>query len=79
MKAMTLSDYLEKRGLSQAEFGAKFDPVVSQSLMSQWLRGTTRMTLDRAIECKRLTRGQVSVEECAAMYRGEEAAKARAA
>ena len=67
---MTLIEYLDQHGISQSEFGAKFTPRVSQSLVSQWLRGTTRMTLDRAIECKRITGGQVTEEDCAALFRG---------
>lgn len=67
---MNLTEYLNRHGISQAEFGALYSPPASQSLVSQWCKGVTRMTLQRALETVRLTAGEVSAEDCAAMFNG---------
>lgn len=67
---MQLSDYLKANGLKQAAFGQKFDPPVSQGLVSQWLVGKVRMTLDQALQTKALSGGLVTPEECAALFHG---------
>lgn len=63
---MRIDDYLRQNGLTQSAFAAKFDPPVSQGLVSQWLKGKTRITLDQALQISRLTGGQVTPEDCAA-------------
>ncbi|USE78936.1 helix-turn-helix domain-containing protein [Cupriavidus gilardii] len=65
---MHLGSYLKQRGLTQAEFAAMFDPPVTQGLVSQWLRGESRMTLDQALQTLRITDGAVAPEDCAALY-----------
>lgn len=65
---MHLSNYLEARGVSQANFGAELEPPASQSLVNQWLRGVTRITLAYALEIERKTEGNVTPQDCADMY-----------
>lgn len=65
---MHLAKWLEKRGMRQDDFGAQLVPPVTQALVSQWVRGVTRMTLDYALQTKRITRGKVAPEDCADMY-----------
>jgi len=65
---MQLSNYLDEHGKSQAGFGAELDPPASQSLVNQWLRGVTRITLAYALEIERKTKGQVTPQDCADMY-----------
>ncbi|WP_454710981.1 helix-turn-helix domain-containing protein [Cupriavidus nantongensis] len=65
---MELSSYLKQKGLTQAAFAAMFEPPVSQGLVSQWLRGETRMTLDQALQTVRITEGDVGPADCAALY-----------
>lgn len=65
---MKLDEYLKKTGQSQSDFGLSLDPPVSQALVSQWINGATRITLDRAIEMRILSNGEVSVDDCANMY-----------
>ncbi len=65
---MKLDEYLNKNGLSQAEFGKKLTPPVSQGLVSQWINGGTRVTLDNALEIERVTDGSVTVRDCAEMF-----------
>lgn len=56
---MKLSEYLATT--SQAELGSLLN--VSQSVVSQWLRGETRITAERAIQIEKATNGKVSREE----------------
>ncbi|QEL64752.1 hypothetical protein OTERR_12760 [Oryzomicrobium terrae] len=70
---MRLDEYLAQNKLSQAEFGEKLHPSVTQGLVSQWCRGDTRITLDNAIQIEELTAGQVTVRDCHAMYSREAA------
>lgn len=56
---MKLSEYLGTT--SQAELGSLLN--VSQSVVSQWLRGETRITAERAIQIEKATNGKVSREE----------------
>ncbi|KKB61528.1 hypothetical protein WM40_22565 [Robbsia andropogonis] len=65
---MRLDEYLKASGTSQAAFAAKFTPPLSQGLVSQWLRGKTRITLDQAIQIRELSDGKVTVDDCAAMF-----------
>lgn len=67
---MHLDEFLEEEQKSQRGFGAELDPPVSQSLMSQWVRGETRITLAYALEIERKTKGKVTPQDCADMYKG---------
>ncbi|CAH1387048.1 hypothetical protein NTGM5_480044 [Candidatus Nitrotoga sp. M5] len=57
--AMKLNEYLITT--SQAKLGSLLN--VSQSVVSQWVRGETRITAERAIQIEKVTKGQVSREE----------------
>jgi len=65
---MHLEEFRKKRDLSQHEFGLRLNPPVSQSLVSQWECGETRVTLDYALEIGRATNNEVTPEDCASMY-----------
>jgi len=65
---MDLNGYLKEKGVTQAAFAAMFEPPVTQGLVSQWLRGETRMTLDQALQAARITAGAVGPQDCAALY-----------
>ncbi|MBN9356203.1 helix-turn-helix transcriptional regulator [Herbaspirillum huttiense] len=69
---MQLHSYLKQAGLSQGEFGQKLSPVASQGLVSQWIRGKTRITLDYALQIADATEGQVSPKDCAEMFSSPE-------
>lgn len=65
---MHLDEHLKESGQSQTEFGADLKPPASQALVSQWIRGITRVTLDYALQIERVTRGRVTPQDCADMY-----------
>lgn len=65
---MHLADFLKVNNLTQAAFGQMFEPPVSQGLVSQWLVGKVRMTLDQALQTKRLSNELVTPEECATLF-----------
>lgn len=65
---MHLADYRKKEGLSQKQFGARLDPPVGQTLVSQWECGITRVTLHYSVEIARETKQRVSAKDCLAMY-----------
>lgn len=65
---MHLSEWRERVGMKQDEFGQRLTPPVTQALVSQWERGLTRMTLDYALQAKVLTKNKVTPEDCADMY-----------
>lgn len=65
---MNISSYLKNTGSSQASFGAQLMPQASQALVSQWVRGVTRITLDYALQIERVTQGTVSPQDCADMF-----------
>lgn len=65
---MHLEKFLKEKALSQAEFGLGLAPPASQGLVSQWVRGITRVTLDYALQIERATEGQVTPQDCADMY-----------
>jgi DNA-binding transcriptional regulator YdaS (Cro superfamily) len=73
---MHLAEHRKKTGQSQADFGVRLVPPASQALISQWERGTTRITLDYAVQIDHVTEHEVSCEDCNAMYRGKDAAAA---
>lgn len=65
---MQLGKYLDEVRKSQHAFGAELDPPASQSLVNQWLRGVTRITLAYALEIERKSQGMVTPQDCADMY-----------
>jgi DNA-binding transcriptional regulator YdaS (Cro superfamily) len=65
---MKLDQWLEKKGKTQKDFAESFDPPVSQGLVSQWVNGETRITLPKALEIVRLTKGEVTAQDCASMF-----------
>lgn len=65
---MHLDQYLKQKGQSQGEFGQRLNPPASQGLVSQWVRGITRVTLDYALQIARETNDEVSPRDCADMY-----------
>ncbi|MBR8074386.1 helix-turn-helix domain-containing protein [Burkholderia cenocepacia] len=71
---MRLDDYLKEKKLSQAAFGALLNPPVTQSLVSQWIRGTVRVTLDQALQVEKLTDGAITPQDVADLYRSREVA-----
>lgn len=66
---MKLNEYIAAKGLSQSDFGALLKPPASQGLVSQWISGTTRVTLERAIEIEDLSGHQVTTRDCFEMYK----------
>lgn len=67
---MRLNDYLLLEEITQREFGEQLDPPVSQGLVYQWICGRTRVTLHYALQIQEKTRGKVSPQDCADMYKG---------
>lgn len=76
---MRVDQYLEEVGLTQAAFASRLVPPVTQSLVSQWVRGRTRITLEQALAIEGMTGGKVSPRDCAEMYRPEPADQPAAA
>lgn len=66
---MHLEEHLKQSSQSQGEFGQTLVPPASQALVSQWVRGVTRVTLDYALQIESVTGGSVSPQDCADMYR----------
>lgn len=66
---MHLDEYLKEVSQSQSEFGGQLAPPASQGLVSQWIRGITRITLDYALQIERATAGRVTPQDCADMFR----------
>lgn len=56
---MDLATYLKEHNLSQAEFGQRFDPPVTQGAVSSWLQVGVR-SADRCWEIEWVTRGAVT-------------------
>lgn len=72
---MRLDDYLREHKLTQAQFGAKLNPAVSQAQVSQWVRGITRVTLEQALQIDQVTGGAVGPADCAALFGARESSK----
>lgn len=70
---MRIDEYRAKHGLSQEGFGDKLTPKAGQALVSQWELGTTRITLDRAMNIEAVTKKAVTIRDCAAMYGAKKA------
>jgi len=66
---MRLDDYLKEKKLSQAAFGALLDPPVTQSLVSQWIRGTARVMLEQAVQIEVISDGAVKPIDLAEMHK----------
>lgn len=73
---MHLDEFLKEAGLSQADFGKKLNPPVSQGLVAQWVKGKTRITLSSALQIAILSNGNVTPQNCADMYKDAEKAAA---
>ncbi|MCP3709754.1 helix-turn-helix domain-containing protein [Paraburkholderia sp. CNPSo 3274] len=73
---MRLDEYLTAKKMSQGVFGALLNPPVSQTLVSQWNRGVTRVMLEQAIQIEVLTEGLVTPRELAEMFKPRESAEA---
>lgn len=56
---MRLRDYLSKHKLTQAAFGQRMRPPVSQGKVNHWLNGTRRVSLAEALQIQVLTEGEV--------------------
>lgn len=67
---MRIDAYLKEKGMTQAAFGATLVPAASQSLVSQWIRGSTRITLQQALDIEAKTSGAVTPHDCASHYVG---------
>ena len=65
---MDLEEFLKTRSWTQADLAARYDPPISQGLVSQWMRGRTRMTLEYALQTEAITEGMVSPQDCAGMF-----------
>lgn len=65
---MDLEDFLKECGWTQADLAARYEPPISQGLVSQWMRGRTRMTLDYALQTERITAGRVTPSDCASLF-----------
>lgn len=65
---MHLSKWLDDNGMTQDEFRIRLSPCVTQGLVSQWVRGVTRVTLDYGLQIETITNGAVPVKDCADMY-----------
>lgn len=66
---MHLNDFLKEANQSQTDFGLALVPPASQALVSQWVRGFTRVTLSYALQIERASNGKVTPQDCADMYR----------
>lgn len=58
---MTLTDYLQKHRLSQAQFAERLG--VSQGMVWQWLAGRSRVTAERAVQIETATRKAVRARD----------------
>ena len=66
---MVLDSYLKKHGLTQREFADKIG--CSQSLVSQWISGETKITGQWAVAIERATERDVKRQELLPeLYRG---------
>ena len=65
---MHLHDFLKESSKSQSDFGAELTPPASQALISQWVRGITRVTLSYALQIERKSCGKVTPQDCADMF-----------
>lgn len=66
---MKLQDYLEQNKISQAEWGRKYKPPVTQGAVSHWISGKACMSLEYAIQTHQFTNGLVTPNECLGMFK----------
>lgn len=59
---MRLKDYLHKHKITQAAFGQRMRPPVSQGKVNHWINGTRRVSLAEALVIEELTGGEVPPE-----------------
>jgi len=71
---MRLDDYLKEQKISQTAFGGLLSPPVTQSLVSQWIRGTARVTLEQALQIEAITAGAVTPKSLAEMHGARQSA-----
>lgn len=57
---MRLRDYLQKHQITQASFGQRMRPPVSQGKVNHWLKGSRRVSLAEALQIERITDGEVT-------------------
>ncbi|MBL0918027.1 MAG: helix-turn-helix transcriptional regulator [Hydrogenophaga sp.] len=57
---MRLRDYLQKHRLTQAAFGQRLHPPVTQGKVNHWINGTRRVSLAEALQIEAVTGGEVS-------------------
>lgn len=69
---MRLDEYLTTKKMSQGAFGALLTPPVSQTLVSQWNRGVTRVMLDQALQIEAITNGLVTPRDLNCMFKARE-------
>lgn len=60
---MKLTEYLKRNRLTQAEFGRRLNPPMTQAHLSHILSGRSRISLARALEIQAVTGGEVPVTE----------------
>ncbi|MDZ4282800.1 MAG: helix-turn-helix domain-containing protein [Hydrogenophaga sp.] len=56
---MQLRDYLQRHRLTQAAFGRRLSPPVSQGKVNHWINGTRRVSLAEALQIERVTGGEI--------------------
>lgn len=76
---MKLRSYLMAHKITQAEFGQKLRPPVSQGKVNHWLQGSRRVSLAEAIQIVELTGGEVDLRSLAELAGVDAAASARVA
>lgn len=60
---MRLRDYLQQHRITQAAFGQRMSPPVSQAKVNHWLNGSRRVSLVEALQIQRITDGEVALED----------------
>lgn len=59
----------KRRKLNAAEFAQMLTPAPHKTLITHWERGTKSVTLDYALQIAKITRREVTPEDCLAMKR----------
>ena len=60
---MRLRDYLQQHRITQAAFGQRMSPPVSQGKVNHWRNGSRRVSLAEALQIQRITGGEVTPED----------------
>jgi len=66
---MELSTWRKREGLSQSAFGAMLSPPIMQAQVSQYELGTTRITLDYALQIERISSGSITPQDCFDLFK----------